>query len=50
MQGTQATMVRPTQARAILGDLATTRSPARDRVLFLWSIKAGLGAPKPWPR
>jgi integrase/recombinase XerD len=28
----------------MLGSLATTRSPARDRVLFLLSLKAGLRA------
>jgi hypothetical protein len=44
MQGTHATMVSPTQERAILGSLETTRSPARDRVMFLVSLKAGLRA------
>jgi hypothetical protein len=44
MQGQQAQMVRPTQERAMLGYLATTRYPARDRVMFLLSIKAGLRA------
>ena len=44
MQGKQATMVSPTQERAILGYLATTRSPTRDRVRFLFSMKAGLRA------
>ena len=44
MQGQQAKMVSPTQERAILGYLATTRYPARDRVLFLLSMKAGLRA------
>jgi integrase/recombinase XerC len=44
MQGTQVKMVSSTQERAILGSLATTRSPARDRVLFLLSMKAGLRA------
>src|SRR2546428_11700873 len=44
MQGKQAKMVSPTQERAILGYLATTRSPARDRVIFLLSMKAGLRA------
>ena len=44
MQGQQATMVRPTQERAILGSLATTRALARDRVLCLFSMKAGLRA------
>ena len=47
MQGTQATMVSPTQARAMLDSLATTRFPARDHVMFLLSMKAGLRA-KPW--
>src|SRR2546427_12514478 len=44
MQGKQAKMVSPTQERAILGYLATTRYPHRDRVMFLLSIKAGLRA------
>jgi integrase/recombinase XerD len=44
MQGKQATMVSPTQERAMLGYLATTRYPARDRVMFLLSMKAGLRA------
>ena len=44
MQGQQAKMVSPLQERAMLGSLATTRSPARDRVLFLLSMKAGLRA------
>src|SRR4030095_12524809 len=44
MQGKQAKMVSPTQERAILGYLATTRYPTRDRVMFLLSIKAGLRA------
>jgi hypothetical protein len=44
MQGKQAKMVRPTQARAIVGYLDTTRYPSRDRVMFLLSIKAGLRA------
>jgi len=44
MQGQQAKMVRPTQERAILGYLATTRALARDRVLCLFSMKAGLRA------
>ena len=44
MQGKQAKIVSPTQERAILGYLATTRYPARDRVMFLVSIKAGLRA------
>ena len=44
MQGKQAKIVSPTQERAILGYLATTRYPALDRVMFLLSIKAGLRA------
>ena len=44
MQGKHAKMVSPTQERAIVGYLDTTRSPARDRVMFLLSIKAGLRA------
>ena len=44
MQGKQAKIVSPLQERAMLGSLATTRYPARDRVMFLLSIKAGLRA------
>jgi integrase/recombinase XerD len=44
MQGKQAKMVSPTQERAMLGSLETTRYLARDRVLFLLSLKAGLRA------
>src|SRR5215510_7219387 len=44
MQGKQAKIVSPTQERAMLGYLVTTRSPARDRVMFLFSMKAGLRA------
>src|SRR6266849_6640039 len=44
MQGKQANILSPTQERAILGYLATTRYPYRDRVIFLLSIKAGLRA------
>src|SRR5437588_9355893 len=44
MQGKQAKIVSPTQERAILGYLDTTRYPSRDRVMFLLSIKAGLRA------
>ena len=44
MPGKHATMVSPTQERAILGFLATTRFPARDDVLFLLSMPAGLRA------
>src|SRR5262245_62961605 len=44
MQGKQAKMLSPTQERAILGYLETTRYPHRDRVMFLLSMKAGLRA------
>src|SRR5215468_954887 len=44
MQGKQAKIVSPTQEREILGYLETTRYPARDRVMFLLSMKAGLRA------
>jgi integrase/recombinase XerD len=44
MQGKQAKILSPTQERAILGYLATTRYPSRDRVMFLLSMKAGLRA------
>src|SRR6266487_3439940 len=44
MQGKQAKIVRPTQERAMLGYLDTTRYPSRDRVLCLLSLKAGLRA------
>src|SRR5215475_14584805 len=44
MQGKQAKIVSLTQERAILGYLATTRYSARDRVMFLLSMKAGLRA------
>src|SRR5207249_8062079 len=44
MQGKQAKVLSPTQERAILGYLDTTRYPTRDRVMFLLSIKAGLRA------
>src|SRR5712691_795988 len=44
MQGKQAKMLSPTQERAIVGYLETTRYPARDRVMFLLSMKAGLRA------
>jgi hypothetical protein len=44
MQGKQAKIVSPTQERAMLGYLATTRYPSRDRVMFLLSMKAGLRA------
>jgi len=35
MQGKQAKIVSPTQERAILGFLDTTRYPCRDRVMLL---------------
>jgi integrase/recombinase XerD len=44
MQGKQAKIISLTQERAILGSLATTRSPTRDRVMLLLSMKAGLRA------
>jgi integrase len=44
MQGKQAKILHPTQERAILGFLHTTRYPSRDRDMFLLSIKAGLRA------
>src|SRR5712691_8008224 len=44
MQGKQAKIVSPTQERAILGSLASTRSPHRDRGLWLVSMQAGLRA------
>jgi integrase/recombinase XerD len=44
MQGKQTKIVSPTQERTILGYLATTRYPARDQVMFLLSMKAGLRA------
>jgi len=34
-------MGRPTQERAMVGFLDTTRSPHRDRVLFLVSMQTG---------
>ena len=49
MQGKQAKIIRPTQERAMLGSLVTTRSPARDRVLFLLSLTPA-ARPKQWPR
>ena len=44
MQGKQAKVLSPVQERAIGAFLETTRYPARDRVMFLLSIKAGLRA------
>jgi integrase len=43
-KASQPKFVSPTRERAILGYLDTTRSPARDRVMFLLSMKAGLRA------
>jgi integrase len=44
MQGKQAKIVSLAQEKAILGSVASTRYPARDRVLFLLSMRAGLRA------
>ena len=44
MQGKPAKMVSPIPERAMHGYLDTTRSPARDRVMCLLSMKAGLRA------
>jgi len=44
MQGKQAKIISPIRERAILSCLATTRYPARDRVMLLLSLKAGLRA------
>lgn len=44
MQGKQAKILSPTQERAILRYLETTRYPSRDRVMFLLSVKADLRA------
>ncbi len=42
VQGKQAKIVSPTQERAMLGYLETTRSPHRDRVMFLLgAVKKG---------
>jgi hypothetical protein len=41
MQGKHAKIISLTQERAILGYLATTRYPTRDRVMLLLSMKAG---------
>ena len=43
-QGKQAKVLTPRQERRVLERLETTRYPARDRVIFLLSIKAGLRA------
>src|SRR6266581_8158430 len=44
MQGKQAKIVSPAQEKALLGYVATTRYAARDRVMFLLYMKAGLRA------
>src|SRR2546423_9469963 len=44
MQGKQAKIISPAQEKALLGYIATTRYPARDRVMLLLSMKAGLRA------
>ena len=44
MQGKQAKIISPAQEKALLGYIATTRYPARDRVMLLLSVKAGLRA------
>ena len=44
VQGKHAKIVSPTQERAMLGYLETTRYPHRDRVMLLLSIKADLRA------
>jgi integrase/recombinase XerD len=44
VQGTHAKSVSPTQERAMLGYLETTRYPHRDRVMVFVSMKAGLRA------
>jgi integrase len=43
-QGKQANNITRAQERAILEHLKTTRQPARDRAMFLLSVKAGLRA------
>jgi integrase len=43
-QGKQANNITRAQERAILEHLKTTRQPARDRAIFLLSVKAGLRA------
>src|SRR5712691_10498552 len=44
MPGKQAKILTPTQERAVLRHLDTTRYPERDTVMFLLSVKAGLRA------
>ena len=43
-QGKQAKVLTPKQEAAVMGHLAGTRYPERDRVTFLLSVKAGLRA------
>ena len=43
-QGKQAKLLTPKQETAILHHLQTRRYAARDRVMFLLSVKAGLRA------
>ncbi len=43
-QGKQAKILTPKQEALLLHHLSTTRYPARDRVMFLLSLKAGLRA------
>ena len=45
MQGKQTKILSPTQERAIVGYLETTRYPARDRVMFLLSASIMASAP-----
>src|SRR5262245_46949050 len=42
--GKQAKIISDKQIRAVMAELETRRYPARDRVMFLLSIKAGLRA------
>ncbi|MBJ7415439.1 MAG: site-specific integrase [Niveispirillum sp.] len=44
MAGRQAKILSTTQVNAVLGVIAGNRHPARDRVMFLLSVKAGLRA------
>ncbi len=44
MAGKQAKVLTDAQVRAVLNFLSTTRNPARNRVMFLLSLKAGLRA------
>jgi integrase/recombinase XerD len=42
--GKQAKILSDKQVRAVLGELENRRYPARDRTMFLLSIKAGMRA------